>query len=84
MNYLVLVVLIDMLIHRKLGKLAYARMGDEAWTTIESALGAFEDIAYFSAQFYALTSMEDVKICEISCPHLKRIDFALPPGKIQD
>ncbi|KAF5175106.1 F-box protein [Thalictrum thalictroides] len=61
-------------------RLAYAKLGDEAWTFIEGPQeGGFEDAIFFNGQIYAIDWEGILCICEIDKGSPNAIEFASPP-----
>ncbi|KAF8412279.1 hypothetical protein HHK36_000240 [Tetracentron sinense] len=58
-----------MVIHGPKIQLAFARPGDEAWTTIEKTRpGSYFDVIYYKEKFYAVNSVGDVVVYDVQGP----------------
>ncbi|KAF6144399.1 hypothetical protein GIB67_024626 [Kingdonia uniflora] len=86
--------LIVMAIHTYTRRLAFAKPGDKAWTTLGNEdkcgskgwatlgnedYGKYSDLIYFKDHFFAVTNKGFVRYCDISGPNPIVIDFAAPP-----
>ncbi|KAF5204054.1 F-box protein skip23 [Thalictrum thalictroides] len=61
-------------------RLAFAKLGDEAWTSIESPQGGgYEDAIFFNGQIYAIDWEGILCVCEIDNGSPKAIEIASPP-----
>ncbi|KAF8412288.1 hypothetical protein HHK36_000249 [Tetracentron sinense] len=59
-----------MVIHGPNIQLAFARPGDEAWTTIEETRPArYFDVIYYKEKFYAVNSLGVVVVCDVQGPN---------------
>ncbi|XP_042519326.1 putative F-box protein At5g55150 [Macadamia integrifolia] len=70
---------IVMAIYGELSLLAFAKIGDTKWTSLENCPRGFIDLIYSNGYFFALQSLGNVVKCEINGPHPKAIEFASPP-----
>ncbi|PIA42837.1 hypothetical protein AQUCO_02000350v1 [Aquilegia coerulea] len=71
-----------MAIYSRFCKLAFAKPGDETWTSIESSRQDYTDAIFFQGQFYAVNSEAVLEICDINTPSPKAIKFASPPDGV--
>ncbi|KAF5205715.1 F-box protein skip23 [Thalictrum thalictroides] len=72
-----------MAINASLRKLAFAKPGDEAWTSIDCPASWYFDAVFFDGQFYAFNGNGDLVVCEINKPHPKATKIASPPEDIR-
>ncbi|KAF9589053.1 hypothetical protein IFM89_018315 [Coptis chinensis] len=67
----------------ELRKIAYATLGDEAWTSLEGPSNdIYEDIIFFNDHFYAMNAQGYLRICDFNAIPPKATDFASPPDDI--
>ncbi|XP_042506386.1 putative F-box protein At5g55150 [Macadamia integrifolia] len=64
-------------------KLAFLRLGDEAWTPVYTPKGdGITDVVYLNGQFYGFSNRGKLVIVDISSPDPKTIEIAgLPEGR---
>ncbi|OMO53763.1 hypothetical protein CCACVL1_28362 [Corchorus capsularis] len=63
--------------------LTFTRMGDEAWTPIESNR-SISDVTYFNGNFFAVTILGELLICQgLEGPSPKAVEFADPPPQFE-
>lgn len=53
-----------MVMHGGLGKLAYYKPGDKAWTTMDRSYGWFYYVIWYKGQCYALDCRGRILVCE--------------------
>ncbi|KAF8412280.1 hypothetical protein HHK36_000241 [Tetracentron sinense] len=59
-----------MVIHGPNIQLAFARPGDDAWTTIEKTRpGSYFDVIFYKEKFYAVNSLGDVVVYDVQGPN---------------
>ncbi|KAL5725495.1 hypothetical protein ACHQM5_008633 [Ranunculus cassubicifolius] len=68
----------------ELGRLSFARPGDEAWISVESPQTNYVDAIFYQGQFYAVDVEGPVSVIDINCPQPSATVFAYPPQGIDE
>lgn len=67
------------IIFSKYNHLAFAKLYDRIWTTLEYSATGYDDLLYYRGHFYAVNCLGELKVCDIGSPHSGVKEFASPP-----
>uniref|UniRef100_A0A5B7ANM9 KIB1-4 beta-propeller domain-containing protein n=1 Tax=Davidia involucrata TaxID=16924 RepID=A0A5B7ANM9_DAVIN len=78
-------VVVVMVIHGALSKLAFHKTGDDAWTTVETRMAQYLDLICYEGQFYAVDCRGRVVVCDVNgpCPTIAQIVSMMPNGFVR-
>ncbi|GMH10706.1 hypothetical protein Nepgr_012547 [Nepenthes gracilis] len=61
-------------------KMAFLKLGDEAWTPLECSPRPIEDIMLFNGNFFAIDCSQNMLVFDSTGSHTRTIEFTSPPS----